>query len=412
MKDHPFNQLIKQRKFVFLWLSQILSQLTVNLVTFSIITHIYSTTKSSFAVSILWLAFSVPIFLFGPFSGGLVDRFNLRRTMIITNCLQGISVLFFLVTGNNLILMYILVLFYSSLDRLYIPAQAASVPWLVQKELLSTANGLFFLTQQATILVGFGLGGLFVSLIGQNNTVILSSVFLFLAALAAYGLPQKSPPRILAKGSGFKEFVTDIANGYKLVGSHPFLKFSFGLIILLQAYITLVAVLLPSFTFEALGMELNRASTLIVIPGAIGALLSSIKLPYLLEKYRKKQVIQTGLLFAGLSLLVISLSWLLPQSYRLVITALSAFVVGGSVAASMIPANTFVQEKTPPEFSGRIYGLLGFFATIATMIPLMAVATLADIFGSQTIFSFLSLLLLAGYFYIKHKGAELLHVKN
>jgi MFS family permease len=412
MKDHPFSRLVSQKKFIYLWASQILSQLTVNLVTFSIITHIYSTTKSSLAVSILWLAFSVPIFLFGPFSGGLVDRFDLRLTMAITNFFQALSVLLFLISGDNLIFMYVLVLFYSSLDRLYIPAQAASVPWLVEKELLSTANGLFFLTQQASILIGFGLGGVFVSLVGQQATVLLSSAFLFLAALAAYGLPKKSPPRGINQNAGFTEFVKDIVDGYKLLSTHTSLKFPFGLIIFLQAYITVVAVLLPSFTYETLGLNLNYASSILIIPGAVGALVSSFNLPGLLQKYRKKHVVQTGVLVAGLSLLSVSFSWILPHNYRLVVAALSAFLVGGSFAAAMIPANTFIQEKTPQDFSGRIYGLLGFFATVATMIPLMAVASLADVFGPQSILTVLSLLLLAGFIYIKKKGAVLLHVRE
>lgn len=308
--------------------------------------------------------------------------------------------------------MYVIVLFYSSLDRLYIPAQAASVPWLVEKELLSTANGLFFLTQQASILVGFGLGGVFVSLIGQQATVILSSAFLFLAALAAYCLPKKSPPRGINNNAGFKEFMQDIVDGYKLLSTHEYLKFPFGLVIFLQAFITVVAILLPSFTYEALGLDLNYAGSILIIPGAIGALVASFNLPTILQKYRKKHVVQTGVLMAGIALLMVSYSWIVPPDYRLFIAAISAFIVGGSFASAMIPANTFIQEKTPQDFSGRIYGLLGFFATVATMIPLMAVASLADIFGSRSILTVLSLLLFAGFLYIKKKGAILLHVKE
>ena len=341
-----------------------------------------------------------------------MDRFDLRRTMAVTNLLQGLSVLVFLLIGDNLILMYCLVLFYSTLDRLYIPAQSAAVPWLVEKDQLPTANGLFFLTQQASILIGFGLGGIFVSLIGHTATIIMSSVFLILAALAAMGLPGKSPARGIDKKTGFKEFVADILDGYRLFSTHSHLKFPFGLIVGLQAYLTVVAVLLPSFTYEAYGLDLNQASSMLIIPGALGALMSSFNLPNLLIKYRKKRVIETGLLLTGLSLLVISTTWFLPHIYRLVLSGLAAFSLGAGFAAAMIPATTFVQEKTPPEFSGRIYGLLGFFGTIATMVPLMAAATLADVFGSQAILTTLSLLLLTGFIYVKKKGAVLLNVKD
>lgn len=409
MKDHPFSVLLKDKHFIFLWGSQIFSQLTVNLVTFSVLSHIYNTTKSSIAVSLLWLVFSAPIFFFGPFSGGLVDRFNLKKTLIITNFLQAVTVLFFLLTGNQVFFMYILVFLYSSIDRLYVPAASASVPRLVDKDHLPTANGLLFLTQQASMLVGFGLGGMLVSLIGQQYTIILSALLLALASAMATGLPGKKLTQVKSGTfNSFTEFAHDIAEGYRLLNQNSQLKFAFSLFVFLQAYLTIVVIILPSYTFKTLGLNLNNASALIIVPGAVGALISSYFLPNFLKKKRKKSVVESSLLLAGISLLGFSLVDLLPHSSRVILSALGAFGTGWAVAASMIPANTFIQEQTPKVFGGRIYGLLGFFGTVATMIPLLLAASLTDIFGPEIILGSLAVLLLFGSLLVYKKGDYLL----
>jgi len=411
--SHPYKILIAQRNFRFLWISQILSQLTVNLVTFAILTQIYNSTRSSVAVSLLWLAYSVPIFLLGPFSGSLVDRFDLRKTMAVTNFLQGISVLLLLVSGNNVFFLYSIVLVYSALDRFYIPAQGAAVPWLVPVKHLPTANGLFFLTQQASLLVGFGLGGLFLSLLGSSLTVILSAAFLFIAAIASSRLPQKHGSRQSKQASSdFKQFISDILEGYKLVHSELLIRYPMGLIVFLQAFITIAAVLLPSFAFETLHISLHSAGSLLIIPAAAGALAASYSLPRILTHTRKRRVIEWGLIMSASSLLLISFAGFLPIFPRIVLAVVSSFGVGSAVAAALIPANTLIQEYAPPDFSGRIFGLLGFLATIASLIPLMIIASLSDIFGPQLIFIVLSVLLFLSLSIVKRMPDNVLRSRN
>lgn len=399
--SQPYPKLIRQKNFRYLWLSQILSQLTINLVTFSILTQIYNQTHSSVAVSLLWLAFSVPIFLLGPLSGSLVDRFDLKKTMVVTNIIQGLVVLLLLLTKDSVFSMYSIVLIYSAIDRFYVPAQAAAVPWLVPVELLPTANGLFFLTQQASLLVGFGLGGLLLQVLDFPLTVISSALFLFLASFAASRLPKSRFNVASAEDSGFRQFVTDILEGYKLINSQAVLRYLMGLIMFLQTFITVIAVLLPSFAFETLGIGLHSASTVLIMPAALGALISSYFLPKILVRTRKRFVIEIGIGIAGISLLLISISQFLPAFIRLIISLICSMGVGSAMAASMIPANTLIQEYTPSEFSGRIFGVLGFLSTLASLIPLMIIATLADAFGTTSIFMFMSLLLLVSLFIVK-----------
>lgn len=394
--NHPFKQLFHEPNFVKLWISQGLSQLTINLVNFSILTRVFETTKSSLAVSFLWLAYSLPALLFAPFSGSIVDRFSRRKMMILTNFLQALVIGSYLfVSSSHVTVLYILVFLYSFLDQIYLPAQQASVPSLVDKKMLSAANGLFLLTQQASFIVGFGLGGIFLSIFGRNNTTILSTLFLLVATVAVFLLPRDKMNRS-EKTLGFK-------TGLEFVRQNPAVLFPLLTIVLTQVFITVITILLPSYTHVVLGLNLNHSSLTFVIPGGLGALATTYYLPKLLKTKRKKEVIEMGLLLAALSLITLALlPWL--GGIKIVVAILVAITIGGSLASILVPTQTLLQEKTPSWFRGRVYGSLNFLLITATPIPLLLFSAIADALGVATMIGIIGGLLIVCLIFFKRKG--------
>ena len=55
-----FKPLIKNTKFVHLWTSQILSQLTINIMNFLLLIRLFEHTGSTIATSLLWAAYALP----------------------------------------------------------------------------------------------------------------------------------------------------------------------------------------------------------------------------------------------------------------------------------------------------------------------------------------------------------------
>src|SRR3989344_2967945 len=88
-----FRPLIKNSKFVLVWFSQILSQLTINIVTFLLITTLFSQTGSAIATSLLWISFAIPAIVLGPFAAATVDMVDKRKLLMATNFLQALTVL-------------------------------------------------------------------------------------------------------------------------------------------------------------------------------------------------------------------------------------------------------------------------------------------------------------------------------
>jgi MFS family permease len=87
MKDFKF---LKKSKFVYLWTSQVLSQLAINIMNFLLLIRLYERTGSSIATSFLWVAYALPAILIGPIAAASVDLFDRRKMLIAANLMQSI----------------------------------------------------------------------------------------------------------------------------------------------------------------------------------------------------------------------------------------------------------------------------------------------------------------------------------
>lgn len=320
--------------------------------------------------------------------------------MILSNFLQALVIGSYLfVSLSHITILYILVFLYSSLDQIYLPSQQASVPSLVNKTMLSAANGLFLLTQQVSFILGFGLGGLFLSILGRTNTTILSTILLLMAAIAVYQLP---------KDKIFKsEKLPGLKAGLDFVRQNRPVLFPLLTIVFSQIFITVITIILPSYTHQVLGLNLNHSSLTFVVPGGLGALAITYYLPKILKHKRKKNVIESGLLMASVSLIVLSaLPWFSGLKISIAISV--AVLLGAAIASIMVPSQTLLQEKTPSWFRGRVYGSLNFLLITATLIPLLLFSAIADALGVATMIGIIGGLLFVCLLFLRRKGDHVL----
>lgn len=403
MTAHPFKTLLSNANFRKLWASQLLSQLTINLVNFMVLARVFEATRSTTAISLLWMSYSLPVLFFAPFSGSIVDAVSRRQMLVVTNLLQAAVVsLYLFLPLSKVYTLFVLVFLYSFLDQLYLPSQQASLPALVDKKILPAANSIFLLTQQASFFVGFGLGGLVLTALGFSGTTILSTAFLLLAALAIFLLP-KDAPRKDKIVSDLGLWIGNFKKSWGFVSSHRPVLYPLLTIGFTQMLITLLSVLLPSFVYNVLNLDIKHASLVFIAPAAIGALAFTYFLPRILRNRRKKDLIQTGFLTAAAGLFLLSQVVVMP-AFRLLSSTLVALLLGVSFAAIMIPCQSLLQEHTPPWFRGRVYSSLSFFLLLATSVPLMISSALADLFGVSTLFALLATLLLVIFYLLSQKG--------
>ncbi|MBI1864016.1 MFS transporter, partial [Candidatus Woesebacteria bacterium] len=281
-------KVIKNRKFVSLWISQLLSQLTINMLSFLILVRLYEQTGSSIATSLLWISYTIPALIVGPFAAALVDWIDRRKTLMITNFLQATIVLIYaFVSGRHIIFLpYALVFTYSFLNQFYVPAEAATLPSVVEKKDLPEVNGLFFLTQQASLMLGFGLSGILVKLVGFKVSAIIAAVNLFIAFISVSFLPkQKSRKIIFSKDieDQITKFFKEIVEGYRFIKDNSNILSPFLLLLVLQVLLSVILVSLPVIATQIVKVKANDSGLLIVTPASIGAVAATLSITKMLK---------------------------------------------------------------------------------------------------------------------------------
>src|SRR3989344_792962 len=381
-----FRPVVKNSKFLYLWISQIFSQITINLTNFVLLIKLFSTTGSSIATSLLWVSYALPAIVVGPFGAAIVDMVDRRSVLIITNLLQSLVIfLYALNYTKGIFLLYGATVGYAFLNQFYVPAEAASLPSLVEKKHLPFANSLFFMTQQGSIIVGFLTAGILNHLLGFATTLFVASFFLFLAFVSVSLLPKIQPSEELPVRfeEGIVNFFERIFQGYKFIkeNRHVLVPFLF----LLGFQITMATILIntPLIVVDIFRFNLNSGIIFIVISAVLGAVTGSLLISKLLRRgFRKKLVIENSLLLLSLSLLFFT--FLVPELGIIMKTLIGGgaiFLAGFSAIGIVIPSQTFLQENTPGGLRGRVFGNFWFLATIATVFPVLFSGAVSELFG-------------------------------
>ncbi|MEX0786395.1 MAG: MFS transporter, partial [Dehalococcoidia bacterium] len=148
---------LANRSFRLLWFAQILSQTAQNAILYALIIVVLALTESTTSTSGVILAFVIPIVVFGIFSGVLVDRWSKRRLLIITNAGRAVCAVAFFFGREHIWAIYGITVFFASFSQLFITSSAASIPFIVSRKQLISANSLysagFTLAQVAGLII-------------------------------------------------------------------------------------------------------------------------------------------------------------------------------------------------------------------------------------------------------------------
>ena len=384
--------ILKNTKFLYLLTSQVLSQVTVNIMNFLLLARLFTVTGSSIATSLLWVAYALPAIFFAPIGAASVDFIDRRKMLMITNLLQALTIFAYIFTHQtSIFLLYIVVVVYSFLNQFYVPAENASLPSVVPKKDLPHANSLFFITQQAALVFGLGIAGVVQRLIGFKASLIVCSALLFIAFLSVAFLPPLSP----GKKTKRIFFLKSILDGYLFIKNQKLIFYPLMLILGIQVSLSMIVVSLPAISEQILKVSVNYAGLLVVIPAGIGATLGSVVVSRFLKKgFRKRTVIECSLFIVAASIMMLMI---LP----LYMSPILLIAAGAGFVGINIPALTFLQEITPIDFRGRVFGNLWFLITIVTIFPVLFSGFITEFFGVRTLLTIMSLGILSAFSYVR-----------
>ncbi len=174
----------ENRNYRFLWLGSVVSQFGdwFNLIASAAL--IANLTDSGAALSFLFLARFLPLFLFSPLAGVLADRYNRRHVMIASDLLRALTVLGLLLVreADDVWLLYVLTVTQFALSSLFVPARTAVMANVVRQEQLVAANALDSLTWSTMLAFGALLGGIVAAVFGVTEAFIMDAGTFLLSA--------------------------------------------------------------------------------------------------------------------------------------------------------------------------------------------------------------------------------------
>ncbi|HJY98127.1 MAG TPA: MFS transporter [Patescibacteria group bacterium] len=408
-----FKNLIKDKEFLSLWISQMFSQLTINIMNFIILTRLFTITGSTIATSLLWIAYALPAIFFGPIGAASVDLVSRRKILMVTNLLQAATVgTLIFVHQTNIFILYVVVLLYSFFNQFYVPAESSSLPSVVPKRLFPHANSLFFITQQAALVVGFGTAGIILNFLGFTGSLVVCTILLVVAFVSVSFLPEIKP-RLAVPQSMEKlvlTFFRSIYEGYKFIKEHKKILFPLILLLGIQVSLAMAVVNIPLIATQILGVDVNFAGILVVVPAGLGAMAASVLISKNLKKtWRKKYVIETASLILAIALLlIVFVIPLLAFALRVIFEPLFVFLLGVGYIGIIIPTLTYLQETTPSWLRGRVFGNFWFLSTIASVFPVLFSGVITEFFGIKTLFILLATAGLFVFYYSKNHGEKLI----
>lgn len=142
-------------------------------------------TGSATLVSLVLLLQTLPIFLFTPHAGHLIDRVDRRKLMIAVDLVRIIACLLPLLARTPALLpfAYAGVFLISAGSAYFEPASQASLPNLVRDEDLSAANVLMGSTWGTMLMAGAAIGGAVTAAFGRDVSFAVDAVSFGVSAL-------------------------------------------------------------------------------------------------------------------------------------------------------------------------------------------------------------------------------------
>lgn len=213
----------RNRDYRFLWLGSVVSQFGdwFNLIASAAL--IASLTTSGAALSYLFLARFLPLFLFSPLAGVLADRYDRRHVMIVSDLLRAGTVLGLLLVreADDVWLLYVLTVTQFALSSLFVPARSAVLASVVKQHELVAANALDSLTWSTMLAFGAFLGGIVAAVFGVTQAFILDALTFLLSAVLVSRISGlvRERPATSGPGGGWLDFM----EGLRYLKGQPFI---------------------------------------------------------------------------------------------------------------------------------------------------------------------------------------------
>lgn len=314
------------------------------------------TDNNTIILGMVGFAGQIPAFLLAPLAGVLVDRFNLHRTLVMTqilSMLQSAALAILVVLGlPPMVTVYILLGLLAAqgfINAFDMPARQAFVVHMVDDPAdLPNAIALNSSMFNMARLAGPAVAGVLIAIFGEALCFTIDAAS-YLAVIAGL-LMMRMPVRPVTGAR--KKVIQEFHEGFRYVFSFPPIRY----ILLLLALVSLVGapytILMPLYASQILHGNSMTYGLLTASAGA-GALVGALRLAARKSVLGLGRVIPLATLGFGITLIAFAYSRVIYLSLPLMALA------GFCMVTQMASGNTLLQTIVDHDKRGRVMAFFG-----------------------------------------------------
>jgi len=380
-----YKKLFRNRNFFLLWLGFAISQIgdKFNQMALLAVAAAMSTTQITDMgpkMGIALLVINLPSLVMAPIAGVFIDRWDKRKTMMVSNALQGLLVLsipLWLKLTNSLMPVYFAILIVYLLTCFFNPAQLAFIPDLVNRNHLVAANALTIVAITISMVIGSAIGDLLVSAVGPSPAFMFDSLTYFfsvacLAFIVHYHKPRPAPSEKADSAvghveKGLKQVWQELKYGFRNITHTPSVSYA------ICAFTILMSSLGPLLVIIATYAKIKFA---VKVPGAVGILYSLVGVGWVIgatlisrmeARMSKEKMISWNISVTGIMMFILAMLMaygeILGIKTLYVYFAIASTLAGIFVGPAIVLSNTILHECLPELLRGRVFGARSALST-------------------------------------------------
>lgn len=382
-------------KFV---IAQSISLFGSSIVQYGIIWYLTLETGSAKILTITTLCGFLPQMLISFFSGTLIDKYNRKNILIISDTIIAISTFLlaisFFLGEKNYNLLFIVLIIRSLGTGIQTPTVNTIIPQIVPEEKLLKINGIYSTISSIINFLSPAISGIILSLSTIEFTLMIDVVTAFIGILITVTLNLKLFSLEIENEK--EDYFTELKFGIRYINKNKNLKYLFLYQFMILFLISPSAFLNPLLVNRTFGEELWRLS-FTEMTYSLGMIMGGVFITKLKRDLGLKITLLSGIIYGIFMVGLGSMKYFIL--YLLINT-----MIGVTSSCYSAPIITTIQKKIDSNIQGRVFSFLQIVNTCSLPLGMIFFGPIADLIKIQTIFRISGLLVigLSFMFYIKN----------
>jgi len=381
MENTMTNSILKNRRpaldgaraFMMVWLGQMISFIGSGLTSFALGVWVFQKTGEITQYALISMFFVLPGVLLGPLAGTLVDRWDRRKAMLISDLGAGISTLsiaiVYLLGGLQVWYIYLAVFVSGAFGSLRMPSMQAAMTQMISKKNLGRTSGMMEIVQIGQFLIAPAVAGGLMGKIGLAGVIMIDfTSFLFAISILFYiRIPRAEATAEGRAGSG--SMLQEMTYGWKYIMARPGLA-SLMLLFALSNFTTEMTVVL--FTPLILSFATTAQLGLTMSLSASGFLAGGILMSIWGGPKRRIRMVIISMILLGVFSALIGLR-----------ASTGLIIISGFFACFCVPilssSNQVIwQNKVAADVQGRVFAIRRTIVLATPLLTYLTAGPLAD----------------------------------